>query len=98
MRRLAMNPYAVSVTPLPDFRIEVAFDTGERRAFDLKPYLDRGVFTQLRDPAVFLTAHVAAGSVEWNGATALSSPALSADTLYLDGEPVEELNGASQRA
>jgi hypothetical protein len=93
-----MSPYAVSVTPLSDFRIEVAFETGERRIFDLKPYLDRGVFRQLQDPAIFFTAHVAAGSVEWRGETSLSSPALSFDTLYLDGVPVDAMGAARQGA
>jgi hypothetical protein len=92
-----MSPYVVSVTPLQDFHIEVTFETEERRIFDLKPYLDHGVFGQLRDPAIFLTAHVAAGSVEWRGATSLSSPALSFDTLYLDGVPAEETNATRQR-
>lgn len=82
-----MCPYVVSVTPLDDFQLVVVFDTGERRVFDLKPYLARGVFGQLRDPRVFQTARVVAGSVEWQGATELSSPALSFDTLYVESVP-----------
>ena len=82
-----MNPFVISVMPLPEFRLEVAFESGERRLFDVKPYLGRGVFRQLQDPAVFKTAHVVAGSVEWTGETPLSSPALSFDTLYAEGVP-----------
>lgn len=82
-----MSPYVVAVSPCPDFRLAVVFETGERRIVDVRPFLDRGVFTQLRDPAVFQTAHVVAGSVEWRGATELSSPALSFDTLYAEGVP-----------
>lgn len=80
-----MSPYVVSVRPLPDFRLDVGFESGEHRIFDVKPYLDCDVFAVLRDPAVFATAHVVAGSVEWRGATPLSSPALSFDTLFCDG-------------
>ena len=76
-----MNPYVISVAALPDFRLDVGFDTGERRVFDVKPYLDRGVFRQLREPAVFRTVRVVAGSVEWIGETPLASPALSCDTF-----------------
>ncbi len=84
-----MERYVVSVLPVEDFRLEVTFDTGERRMFDVSPYLTRGVFQQLRDPAAFESAHVVAGSVEWRGTTALSSPALSFETLYAEGMPVD---------
>jgi hypothetical protein len=82
-----MAPYVVSVRPLPDFRLELEFTSGEHRIFDVKPYLRSEVFGQLRDATVFATAHVVAGSVEWHGATPLSSPALSFDTLYIDSVP-----------
>ena len=82
---LPMSPLVVSVTPLTDFRLDICFETGEHRIFSVKPYLSRGVFQQLHDVAVFATAHVVAGSVEWQGATPLSSPALSFDTLYAEG-------------
>ena len=80
-----MNPYVLSVRALPDFQLELGFENGECRIFDVKPYLGRGVFQQLRDLAVFQTAHVVAGSVEWIGGTPLRSPALSFDTLYAEG-------------
>lgn len=82
-----MNPYVIAVTTLPEFRLEVIFTSGDRRIFDVKPYLGRGVFRQLQDPVVFRTAHVVAGSVEWTGENPLSSPAFSFDTLYVDGVP-----------
>lgn len=80
-----MNPYVMSVRALPNFQLELGFENGECRLFDVKPYLGRGVFQQLRDLAVFQTAHVVAGSVEWIGASPLGSPALSFDTLYAEG-------------
>ena len=89
-----MNPYVVAATPLPEFRLEVVFESGERRLFDVKPYLERGVFRQLQDLAVFATAHVVAGSVEWTGETPLSSPALSFDTLYIESVPSDVMAGS----
>jgi len=38
-----MNPYVKSVRPLDDYRLEVLFENGERRLFDVKPHLRRGV-------------------------------------------------------
>ena len=74
-----MNPYVVSVTPTDDFRLDIIFENGEQRIFDVKPYLKRGVFVRMQNPATFAAACVAAGSVEWPGGLDLSY-----DTLYLE--------------
>lgn len=78
-----MNPHVKSVNALRDYELEVLFENGELRRFDVKPYLDRGIFVRLRDHALFQGARVVAGSVEWP--TGLD---LSFDTLYLEGQPV----------
>ena len=67
--------------PLDDYRLELVFENGERRIFDAKPYLHRGIFTRLQNQAVFQSARVVAGSVEWAGELDLSY-----DTLYLESE------------
>jgi hypothetical protein len=61
----------------------VLFENNERRRFDLKPYLGRGIFVRLRDPSLFRAARVIAGSVEWPGGLDLSY-----DTLYLGGQAI----------
>ncbi len=38
-----------NVKPLSDYRIYVEIEDGRRGIFDLKPYLDRGMFRELRD-------------------------------------------------
>jgi hypothetical protein len=78
-----MNPYVERVRPLDDYRLEIEFENGECRIFDVKPYLQRGVFSRLQDRAVFQAARVVAGSVEWPGGLDLSY-----DTLYLESQPV----------
>ena len=78
-----MNPYVKLVRPLDDYRIEVVFENGEHRIFDVKPYLARGVFARLQNPAVFQSARVVAGSVEWP-----CELDLSYDTLYLESKPI----------
>ncbi len=78
-----MNPHVRSVRALKDYELEVAFDNGESRRFDVKPYLNRGIFVRLRDQDAFRTVRVVAGSVEWaNGLD------LSYDTLYIEGQPI----------
>jgi hypothetical protein len=79
-----MNPYVKTVQLLEDYRLLLVFENGAQRVFDLKPYLGRGVFTHLQNPALFRAAHVIAGSVEWPEGIDLSY-----DTLYLESQPVE---------
>jgi hypothetical protein len=78
-----MNPHVKSVRTLDDYELEVSFENGESRRFDVKPYLDRGIFVRLRDLALFQAARVVAGSVEWPGGLDLSY-----DTLYVGGQPI----------
>ena len=78
-----MNPLVRRVRPLKEYQLEVTFENGEKRRFDVKPYLHQGVFTRLRNRATFRAARVVAGSVEWPGEVDLSY-----DTLYLESRPI----------
>ncbi len=77
-----MNPYVKQVRPLEDYELELIFENGEQRIFDVKPYLKRGVFVRLQNLATFQAVRVVAGSVEWPGELDLSY-----DTLYLESQP-----------
>lgn len=84
-----MNPCVKTVTPLPEYRLLLSFENGEERLFDLKPYLDKGVFIRLRNPSAFKLAKVVAGSVEWPGEIDLSY-----DTLYLGSQAMQGTEAA----
>jgi Protein of unknown function (DUF2442) len=75
-----MNPYIKKVQPLDNHCLMIWFENEEQKIFDVKPYLSKGVFSQLKDPLLFVSVRVISGSVEWaNGLD------LSYDTLYLEG-------------
>ncbi len=57
----------IQVRPRDDYMLELEFNTGERRIFDVRPYLERGVFSRLKDPAIFKQAYVAYDTVCWPG-------------------------------
>lgn len=78
-----MNPYVKKVQPLDDYLLEVMFENGECKIFDVKPYLFHGIFVRLQNSALFQAARVVAGSVEWPGGVDLSY-----DTLYLESRPI----------
>ncbi len=55
-----------NVVPQADYTLLLTFENGEQRRFDVKPYLDMGVFRELRDVAVFNTVRVSFDTVEWS--------------------------------
>ncbi len=57
----------IRVVPRNDFFLELWFDTGDHRLFDVRPYLDKGVFTRLQDITLFKQAFVALDTVCWPG-------------------------------
>ena len=54
------------VTALSDFMLLLVFENGEKRIFDVKPYLLYGKFTELRDEKLFKTVQVKFDTVEWS--------------------------------
>jgi hypothetical protein len=55
------------VSAREDYTLELKFNTGETRLFDARPYLEKGGFTRLKDPAMFKQAYVAFDTVCWPG-------------------------------
>jgi hypothetical protein len=55
------------VSAREDYTLELKFNTGETRLFDVRPYLEKGVFTRLKDPTMFKQAYVAFDTVCWSG-------------------------------
>ena len=82
-----MNPHVKNVNALDDYQLELEFENGEQRIFDLTSYLSRGIFVRLQNRALFQAARVVAGSVEWPGGLDLSY-----DTLYLESQPAEAID------
>jgi len=77
-----MIPKVTHVRPLPGYCLELRFSDGQSRVFDMQPYLDHGVFRDLRRPEVFNSVHVSFDTVEWiNGAD------LCPEVLYADSVP-----------
>jgi hypothetical protein len=73
------------VKPLSGYKLLVTGDNGERRVFDVTPYLDHGVFSELRELSLFNSARVQFDTVEWpNGAD------LDPEVLWAESVPVEE--------
>ena len=57
----------VSVKTRDDYTLELVFENGERRIFDMKPFLDKKPFIKLLKSALFFKASVQYGTVVWPG-------------------------------
>jgi hypothetical protein len=57
----------IKVSPKPDYHLELLFSTGEKKIFNARPYLEKGIFRQLKDNQAFNQAYVAFGTVCWPG-------------------------------
>jgi uncharacterized protein DUF2442 len=85
-----MTPKITQVEARPGHKLHVGFENGESRLFDVTPYLDKGVFRELRDEAYFQRVRPVAGGVEWP-----HEQDLSADTLYVAGTPLPSSRSAT---
>ncbi len=54
-----------TVRPLNDCRIYVEIEGSRQGVFDLKPYLDHGVFRELHDVHYFNQVGIVFGAVTW---------------------------------
>jgi hypothetical protein len=76
--------YAVkSVSVLENYKLFLVFETGEKKVFDMKPYLKKGVFTQLENKDEFSKIKISYDTVAWeNGAD------FDPEVLYKNALPV----------
>lgn len=77
-----LPPKLLRVQALPDYRLQLHFANGESGTLNMTPYLEFGIFTRLRDRAVFEQAKVSFDAVEWPGGIDLDT-----DFLYQKSKP-----------
>jgi hypothetical protein len=76
-----MNPRVKQVRTTKDFMLQLVFTNDEKKQFDIKPYLNFGLFAELNDYAIFKTATVEYGTVNWSNGLDICP-----DTLYLESK------------
>ena len=54
------------VRPIENYQLLLTFENGEKRQFDMKPYLDFGIFQELKDLRIFKTVRPSFDSIEWD--------------------------------
>ena len=79
-----MNPHVIGVEVKQKYILKLAFENKEVRLFDATPFLDKGIFNELKDINYFKQVKVAFGAVEWP-----HEQDFSKDTLYLLSTPLK---------
>jgi len=79
-----MSPEAIKVIPNDDYTLTITFDNGEIRIFDIKPYLDKGIFTELKNMEYFKKVRVDDMTISWN-----NKQDICPDILYEDSVPTK---------
>ncbi len=54
------------VVPQDNYLLLLIFENGEKRQFDMKPYLDLGIFQELRDLEIFKSVKPSFDSITWD--------------------------------
>ncbi|HET7006970.1 MAG TPA: DUF2442 domain-containing protein [Candidatus Binatia bacterium] len=79
----------VAVKANEDFSLDLKFNDNSLRRFDARPYLDSGVFSELKDISYFKQVSIAYGTVQWP-----HEQDISPDTLYIESRPIEDSNNS----
>ncbi|SLM30427.1 conserved hypothetical protein [Desulfamplus magnetovallimortis] len=51
--------------PLPDYKVFVEIEDGRKGIFDVKPYLQHGLFKKLKDVNYFNKVYILFGALTW---------------------------------
>jgi len=74
-----------AVQPIPNYNLILTFQNGEKRLFDMNPFLNTGVFKELREIEKFNTVHISFDSIEWE-----NEADLDPEILYQQSKKLED--------
>ena len=81
-----LRPTAVRVRPCGDYTLIVAFDNGQEKRFDVKPYIKGSWYGELKDEGYFKSVRTNGFSVEWS-----HGQDICPDELWEDSVPVPSM-------
>jgi hypothetical protein len=75
----------IAATANDDFTLNLEFNDGSVRRFDVKPYLETGIFRELKDLDYFRNIRLVFGTVQWR-----NEQDFAPETLYIESVEIEK--------
>lgn len=72
------------VLPQDNYLLLLTFENGEKRQFDMKPYLHLGIFNELKDMQMFRTVKTRFDSIEWDNEADFDPEVLYHNSVAID--------------
>jgi hypothetical protein len=72
------------VKPLNDYLLLLTFENDEKRQFDMKPYLDFGIFRELKDLDLFNSVKPSFDTIEWDNEADLDPEMLYRESVKIN--------------
>ena len=73
------------VKPLENYILLLTFENGEKRKFDMSPYLDLEIFQELKDKEMFKTVKTNFDTIEW-----ANEADIDPEILYRESKKIEK--------
>lgn len=80
------------VKPLADFQIYVEIENGTKGVFDLKPYLNKGMFRELTNVQYFNSVTLMFGAVSWPNGQDIAPETLLSELSSVESASIDSLN------
>lgn len=76
------------VKPKPKYELYIEVEDGRKGIFDMKPYLNKGVFKELKNVNYFNQVDILFGAVTWPNEQDIAPETLISEMISVDKEPV----------
>lgn len=84
-----MYKAVTDVKPQQDYLLLLTFEGGENRIFDMKPYLELGLFGELKDLKLFNSVKVSFDTIEWENEADMDPEVLYSESIILKEAELE---------
>jgi len=78
------------VQALSDYQLILTFANGETKLFDMKPYLETGIFQELKAVSMFNTVRVSFDSIVWDNEADLDPEILYKNSTAINNDIASE--------
>jgi len=79
-----------NVQPIANYQLIITFANEEKRQFDMIPYLETGIFKELKDISLFNTVRVSFDTIEWDNEADLDPEILYKNSVAIESQIASE--------